>query len=104
MPLRVRIAARAARQVIEAAQWWTDNRPGAPGAVAADFEQAVRIQAVRILARHPRLGAEYSGSRTPGVRRLLLNRLGYFVYYKADGEALSVLAFWHARRERPPSL
>lgn len=73
--------------------------PRGPGAVATDFAQAVAI-----VAHHPGLGAEYAGSRTPGVRRLFLNRVGYFLYYKADDGVLTVLAFWHASRERQPVL
>ncbi len=99
MPLRVRIAARAAKQVREAAKWWLENRPGAPGAIAADFAQAITLA-----AHHPAIGAECAGSRTPGVRRLFLNRVGYFVYYMADDDVLKVLAFWHASRDRRPLL
>jgi plasmid stabilization system protein ParE len=99
MALRVRISARAASQVRRAAQWWAENRPSAPGAVASDFAEAVTL-----LAEQPGIGARYSGSRTPGVRRLFLNRVGYFIYYKAEREELRVLAFWHASREHPPVL
>ena len=98
MALRVKIAARAARQVRQAAEWWEENRPGAPGAIAADFSEALAL-----LAQQPGIGAEYTGSRMPGVRRLFLNRVGYFIYYKTEAGELKVLAFWHSRREHPPS-
>jgi plasmid stabilization system protein ParE len=99
MPLRVKIAARAANQVRKAAHWWAGNRPSAPGAIGADFAEAVAL-----LAQHPGIGAEYQGSRAPGVRRLFLNRVGYFVYYKAEAGELKILAFWHASRENQPSV
>jgi len=54
------------------------------------------------LAQQPGIGAEYEGSRTPGVRRLFLNRVGYFLYYKAEAGELKVLAFWHSSREHQP--
>jgi hypothetical protein len=38
------------------------------------------------------------------VRRLFLSRVGYFVYYKAEGGFLHVLAFWHSSRENQPVL
>jgi hypothetical protein len=33
---------------------------------------------------------------------LFLNRVGYFLYYKAEAGELKVLAFWHSSRERQP--
>lgn len=99
MALRVKVSARAAEQVRIAADWWTANRPAAPGAIAADFGESVAL-----LAEHPGIGAKYSGARTPGVRRLYLNRIRYFVYYKATSGELHVLAFWHASREPQPVL
>jgi plasmid stabilization system protein ParE len=71
----------------------------AGGAVAADFGQAVAL-----LAGQPHLGAPYLGSRTQGVRRLFLNRVGYFIYYKQQGGDLQILAFWHSSRENQPVL
>ena len=99
MALRVKIAARAANQVRKSAQWWAKNRPAAPGAIAADFGESVAL-----LAEQPGIGATYDGARTPGVRRILLSRVGYFVYYKVEDRDLQVLAFWHARRGTQPVL
>ncbi len=91
MALRVKISLRAAGQVRKTAEWWASNRPAAPGAIGADFGEAVSL-----LAEQPGIGAKYEGARTPGVRRLFLGRVGYFVYDKAEGEDLNILAFWHA--------
>jgi plasmid stabilization system protein ParE len=99
MVLRVKVAARAASQVRSAAAWWASNRQAAPGAVGADFGEAVAL-----LTEQPGIGAKYEGARTPGVRRLFLSRVQYFVYYKVEGESLHVLAFWHASREHQPVL
>ena len=95
--LRVKISARAASEVRAAAAWWVENRPAAPGAVAADFGESVAL-----LAEQPGIGAKYEGSRAPGVRRLFLGRLGYFIYYKTEDDILKVLAFWHSSREHQP--
>ena len=78
-------------------EWWEANRPAAPGAVAEDFGEAVKL-----LAKQPGVGAKYEGTRTPGVRRLYLGRVSYFIYYKADAKALRVLAFWSASRAKQP--
>lgn len=99
MARQVWIAARAANQVRKAAEWWLVNRPAAPGAIGADFGESVAL-----LAEQPGIGAKYEGSRTPGVRRLFLGRVGYFIYYRFDAESLQVLAFWHASREHQPVL
>jgi plasmid stabilization system protein ParE len=99
MALRIKISARAAGQLRKAAEWWAQNRPAAPGAVGADFREAVVL-----LAEQPGIGARYEGARAPGVRRLYLGRIRYFIYYKAEGDTLHVLALWHASREHQPVL
>jgi plasmid stabilization system protein ParE len=99
MALRVKISARAAGEIRRAADWWLVNRPSAPGAIGIDFAGSVAL-----LAEQPGIGAKYEGVRTPGVRRLFLSRVGYFVYYKADGQDLKILAFWHASRKQQPAL
>ena len=97
MTRRVKISARAAAQIDKAAQWWAGNRPAAPGAVRKDVGESVAL-----LAEQPGIGSRYEGGRTPGVRRLFLGRIGYFVYYRPTVDTLEVLAVWHANRERPP--
>ena len=97
MTRQVQISARAAAQVQRQAAWWEAKRTAAPGAVAEDFGEAVKL-----LAKQPGVGSKYEGSRTPGVRRLYLGRLSYFIYYKADVKTLRVLAFWSASRAKQP--
>lgn len=99
MPLQVSISARAGAKVRQAAGWWRDNRPSAPGAVGADFGEAIAL-----LAEQPGIGALYEGARTPGVRRPYLGRIKYFVYYKAEHGVLKVLAFWHVSRGQQPAV
>jgi len=99
MALKVRIAARASTQVRKASEWWSTNRPSAPNAIATDFGEAVYL-----LTEQPGIGAKCEGTRTVGVRRLFLSRVGYFIYYKTEDDFLYVLAFWHANREHQPFL
>ena len=99
MPLRIKVSARAAREIAAAAQWWSENRPAAPGAVAHDVGETLKL-----LAEQPGMGSKYGGTRTPGIRRLFLGRIGYFVYYREFSGALEALAFWHASRKNQPSL
>ena len=99
MALGIRVSARAAAEIRRAAAWWQQNRPAAPGAIGTDFAEAVTL-----LAEQPGLGARYQGSHVPGVRRLFLSRVGYFIYYTSSETKLDVLAFWHASRESQPRL
>jgi len=99
MARRVKISARTASEVRRAADWWFVNRPAAPGAIGADFGESVAL-----LAEQPGIGAKYAGTKVPGVRRLFLSRVGYFIYYCADITELRVLAFWHASRKHQPVL
>jgi len=99
MALQVKIFVRAKHQILKAAKWWDDNRPAAPDAISIDFNIAIKR-----LAEHPDMGEKYAGSRTDGVRRYFLNRVGYFIYYKAEARTLQVLAFWHAKRGQQPKL
>lgn len=99
MALKVDISPRAAREIRRADTWWATNRPAAPGAITAEFEDAVSL-----LAEHPGIGVPYDGARTRGVRRLYLSTVGYFLYYRSDGTSLYILAFWHAKRMSQPRL
>ena len=99
MTLQVKISARAASQIRRAAEWWAENRPTAPGAIRIDIGEALAL-----LAQQPGLGAQYGGARTEGVRRLLVGRIRYFIYYRATQDTLEVLAVWHASRGKQPSV
>ena len=99
MALRVRISARAAAQIRETALWWAENRPAAPGAVRKDIGEALAL-----LALQPGIGAAYQGARVKDVRRLLVGRIRYFIYYRATADTLEVLAVWHVSRGRQPAL
>lgn len=97
MALRVQVSARAAEQVQRAADWWAANRLSAPGTIAADFGESVAQ-----LAEQPGIGTEYEGSRTPGVRRLYLSRVRYFIHYIAAAGELRITCVL-ARKQRPSS-
>lgn len=99
MTLRVKVSARAASQIRKAAEWWAENRPAAPGAVRTDIGDALAL-----LAQQPGIGTAYEGTRTKGVRRLLVGRIRYFIYYRFTLDTLEVLAVWHMSRGKQPSL
>ena len=99
MTLRVKISARAASQIHEAAEWWGKNRPAAPGAVRKDIGETLSL-----LAQQPSIGVTYKSARVKGVRRLLVGRIRYFIYYRDTPEALEMLAVWHVSRGKQPLL
>ena len=94
--LAVDVTPRAAAQLERAASWWAENRPGAPGAIAGDFEDAIAL-----LAHQPGVGARSAPPRYPDLRRLLLSRIRYHVYYRVWKGRIIVLAFWHSSRRVP---
>ncbi|MFQ5744991.1 MAG: type II toxin-antitoxin system RelE/ParE family toxin [Acidobacteriota bacterium] len=98
-PLAVRITRRAARQIGEAATWWEENRPAAPGAVRNELEQTLAL-----LARQPRIGARARNVRTEGVRRVHLSRIRYYLFYRVKGSTVELLALWHSIRGSGPNV
>jgi hypothetical protein len=57
-------------------------------------------------ATTPGIGSVARNVALPGVRRILLNRVNYFIYYRPRPEAqiVEVVALWHARRGAGPRL
>jgi plasmid stabilization system protein ParE len=99
MALRVKVSARAASHIRLAAEWWSENRPATPGAIRKDIGEALFL-----LAQQPGLGTTYDGAKAKGVRRLLVGRIRYFIYYRTTPEAVEVLAVWHVSRGKQPTL
>ena len=98
-PLPVRLTRRAAAQIAEAAAWWESNRRAAPGAVAADLAEAYAL-----ISMQPRIGTVARSAKLHGVRRLHLNRIRYYLYYREANDQIEVLAFWHSSRGTGPGL
>ncbi|MGH8675896.1 MAG: type II toxin-antitoxin system RelE/ParE family toxin [Burkholderiales bacterium] len=98
-PLQIKVSQEAQAQIEEAAAWWAQNRPFAPGAVRQDLGRILRLLSV-----NPGIGARARRAKLQGVRRVTLSRVRYYVYYRVSGEVLEVLAFWHSSRGRHPQL
>jgi len=98
-PLRIEIADDARAQIAAAAAWWAENRPSAPGAVLQDLDRILGLLSVQ-----PGMGTRARRAKVSGVRRVTLNRIRYYVYYRVVGDSLQVLAFWHTSRGKGPSL
>lgn len=99
MALQVVIAPQAAEQIRSAARWWAKNRPLAPGAVEQDLKGALGLLVLR-----PHIGVSCEQSSIPDLRRLLLGRVQYFIYYQPQKDEIRVLAFWHSTRVAGPKI
>lgn len=101
MTYRFRVAPGAEAQIRDAVNWWIENRPKAPEAFAEDLERAFEI-----ISSLPGTGEPVSHSRLKGLRRLLMGRVRYCLYYHVDQEreTVEVLALWHTSRGSTPTL
>jgi plasmid stabilization system protein ParE len=97
--LRLRITRRAASEIERAQRWWKVNRPAAPLAIREDLKSAFSL-----LLRQPSVGVPITSTRLPGVRRLHLGRIGYYLYYRVKINEMVVLSLWHASRGKGPRL
>lgn len=94
---------RAAQAEYERIQeWWSLNRPKAPDAVTDDVWEAVE----RLAEYGPQLGLEVRHRRVPGLRRLELPRIRFWLYYRVNESAreIEIAALWHTSRRRGPRL
>lgn len=98
-PLSVVFQRRAAREIEEIEQWWREHRPSAPALFLTELERTLAAAALV-----PTLGSPARHARADGVRRLLLRRTRYYVYYRVRGDILQVLAVWHAARGSGPGV
>ena len=98
--LRINVVPRAQRDIREALSWWRANRPKAPRAMTDELRRAFQL-----LRAQPEVGPRARSRELGGVRRILLSRVHYHVYYRVDRERLvvDVLAVWHSSRGAPPS-
>jgi plasmid stabilization system protein ParE len=86
----------AERQLMAAAAWWRRNRDKAPSA----FEEEIQ-SALLYLSENLSSSTTYRPTRRSGVRRYFIERIRYYVYFRAIGDKIQVLRIWHASR-RPP--
>jgi len=94
----VEISPKAIAEIDAVRSWWRENRDKAPNAVDDDLLELVeRLET----------GAQHVGTRArnmPGVRRVLLPRVRYYVYFRIVGDLVQVAAVWHSSRGHQPDL
>lgn len=97
----VRLARRARREAAALDSWWREHRPAAPTLFTDELDQAVSLLEVI-----PEMGPTYQTRGEIVLRRLMLPKTRYHVYYVHNpGTALVVvLSIWSAQRGRAPKL
>ncbi len=89
MAFRLKFSSRALREIGEAQEWYELQSPG----LGEEFIAAMELQLKR-LEQAPLLYAEV----IPNVRRALLPRFPYGLFYIVRGNLISVLAVLHDAR------
>jgi plasmid stabilization system protein ParE len=89
MAYRLKFSTRALREVGEAQEWYELQNPG----LGEEFIAAMELQLKR-LEQAPLLYAEV----IPSVRRTLLPRFPYGLFYAIHGDLIHVLAVLHDAR------
>jgi plasmid stabilization system protein ParE len=93
----VTLSLRARKQLLRALSWWHSHRDKAPTAFEEDLDETWEL-----LMNSPDVGSPVR-SRRPGVRRVLMERVRYYVYYRFHDGVIEITAVWHSSR-RPPRL
>ena len=99
MPLEIFVSRRAAREIERVVQWWASNRPAAPGAVRQDLQASLNL-----LLMQPDIGVRVKEASSPNVRRLHLDRIRYWVYYRVHRNRFEILSVWHSSRGTDPAV
>ena len=98
---RILVSATARRQLHEIAAWWKENRPDEPALFLDQLEASLQR-----LSALPGSGSPYLLERPVDVRRVLLSRCPYHLYYTVDDDAgtVTIRAVWHTARGHGPPL
>lgn len=101
MIYKILITATAKSQMRRAVNWWAEERPDAPSLFIEEFEAALRQ-----LKMVPLAGTRYLPVHSYDLRRILLRRSLYHIYYTVHPADLRVVvrAVWHSARGRKPGL
>jgi hypothetical protein len=99
--MRVRATGRAKREIARAALWWSKNRPQAPLLFLEELDAAKRH-----LCTAPLSGQIYGYRKNRLIRRWLLEKTEYHVYFSVNRNAQVIMlhSVWGARRGRGPKL
>jgi plasmid stabilization system protein ParE len=97
----VALTPRAKTHLAQIQRWWVENRRAAADLFAHEFEAAARR-----LVSSPRTAAVYRKLNGREIRRTLLPRSRYHIYFELNevDRLVFIGAIWHVSRGRAPSL
>jgi hypothetical protein len=90
---------RASAQIVRADAWWRQHR-----AASAELLLDELSEDLTLLRGSPDVGLPSRHAKRADVRRVLLPRARFHVYYAVEREAVVVLALWSALRGHGPKL
>jgi plasmid stabilization system protein ParE len=95
------LAPAAQTQARKVAAWWRDNRPA-----ARDLFDGEMAAVLDRLAEAPNAGRPYRMIRNRQIRRILMARTSYNVYFEVQEERalVRIVAVWRAARGHGPPL
>ncbi len=98
--MKPHVTPRARIHLDRAITWWREHRPSARDLLEREYAAVLDL-----LETTPRCGEPYEEARRP-VRRVLLPRTKYYVYYELDmkRDLIKILMIWSAVRGRGPRL
>jgi plasmid stabilization system protein ParE len=97
--MNVRVLPEAIERIDEARAWWLEHREKAPNLFDEELERALDA-----IATAPATGQRVPLRRGRSVRRMLMPKTAFHVYYEITDEEVRVLTIWGAVRSRGPSL
>ncbi len=96
--MKVDLSEEADQQAEQIDTWWRANRRAAPDLFTEELDQALIA-----LGETPTLGVTYQAGEVT-VRRILLPRTHYHLYFIEEEQRIFVVAVWNAFRGRGPKL
>lgn len=97
--MRLRLLPEALARIDAGRAWWVGHRDKAPGLFDRELADALE----RVLAA-PNLGQRVALMRGRSVRRVLMPKTAFHVYYEVLGDEIHVLTIWGAVRGDRPNL
>ena len=101
MKLQIIPSDEAEFQIAELGAWWRRNRTSAPNLFRDNLRKTFAT-----LAESPLIGTPYECEGVPGLRRILVRKTPYHVYYvpALEGGKLYVVAVWSGMLAEGPPL
>ncbi len=98
--MNVRFSKRAEREAARTNTRWRTDRPAAPDLFLDELATAIELLLVS-----PEMGTPFgTWQGTHLVRRVLLERSNYHLFYAIEADAIVLLSIWGTRRGRGPRL